>query len=85
MFDTYSSPVKSTPRGALQIELHARETEKQLAILAATYSADQKVFAAKNTTNPIANFLASIFSGLKTQNREFTGPAQITLANQARK
>ena len=85
MIENYPYSSKPTPRGALQIELQARETEKQLAILAATYKAEGTASKPARSASPLKNLLATLFAGVKPQSREYVGAAQITLANQARK
>jgi hypothetical protein len=85
MIDNYTYNSKPSPRGALQIELQSRETERRLAILRQDYEMNATVSAPARSTNPLKKFLAALFSGTKTQDRGYVGNTQITLANNARK
>lgn len=76
MIDNYPTPVQTTPRGALQIQLQARENEKQLAQLAATYKQPEQVSAASRSENPFKNLLVHLFSGMKVNDRELAGAAR---------
>lgn len=85
MIDNYTYTNQPSPRGALQIELQSRETEKRLTILRADYEMNATVSAPARSTNPFKKMLVALFSGTKTQNRGYVGNAQVTLANNARK
>ncbi len=76
MIDNYPSPVQTTPRGALQIQLQARDQEKQLALLSATYKQSNKPASSPRSFSTFKNLLASLFSGLKVNDREFAGAAR---------
>jgi hypothetical protein len=75
MIDNYPTPIQTSPRGALQIQIQAREQEKQIALLAATYKQPAQVSSARSE-NPFKNLLANLFSGMKVNDREFAGAAR---------
>ncbi len=77
MFDYYYS--KITPeksyfaKGALEIEMSARETEKKLALMTAELAAEESEAKQENRPSSFKVFFANLFSGFHTTQHQAAG------------
>jgi|GEM_PF-6930083 len=70
MIDNYPTPVQTSPRSALQIQLQAREMEKQQAQMVAGFSGNTQGSVQARSENPLKNLLVNLFSGMRVADRE---------------